>query len=77
MLTNPLWQLARRWLYGVSTAALALAVFYGYVDKDAAALWGALIAAIAYLHTPFPPELKPGGGNNQNITPPAPDEGAQ
>lgn len=35
----------RRWLYGVSTALVALAVAYGLVAQDQAALWVALAVA--------------------------------
>lgn len=36
----------RRWLYGIATAAVALAVAYGLVAQDQAALWVALAAAV-------------------------------
>jgi len=45
----------RRWLYGVSTAALVVLGTYGVVDGEQAASWGLLAAAVtgmAFANTP-------------------------
>lgn len=36
----------RRWLYAVAVAVVALAVAYGLIAQDQAALWVALAAAV-------------------------------
>ncbi|WP_336819866.1 phage holin [Gordonia sp. MMO-8] len=36
----------RRWLYGVALAVVAIAVAYGIITQDQAALWVTLVAAI-------------------------------
>ncbi|GAA4758809.1 hypothetical protein [Gordonia alkaliphila] len=36
----------RKWLYGIATAVVAIAVAYGLIAQDQAALWLALAAAI-------------------------------
>lgn len=46
---------ARRWLYGIALAVIALCTSYGLITADAAALWGNLTAAVlalAITHTP-------------------------
>jgi hypothetical protein len=40
---------ARRWVYRVALAVIALCAAYGLVEDSAAALWGALAAALVGL----------------------------
>lgn len=40
---------ARQWFYTVAAAALAVAVYYGFVHADAVPLWLGLVAAIGAL----------------------------
>ena len=36
----------RKWIYGISLAAVPLLVLYGVIDEAAAPLWVALIGAV-------------------------------
>lgn len=36
----------RKWIYGISLAAVPLLVLYGVIDESAAPLWVALIGAV-------------------------------
>lgn len=49
----------RRWLYGVTTAALAVLGVYGLIDSQQLAAWSGLAAAItglAFINTTEPSE---------------------
>lgn len=55
---NPLFRPAiRKWLYGITSAAVPILVAYGILEEATAPLWLALFAQVfatgtAYLHTP-------------------------
>ena len=40
---------ARRWIYRVALAVIALLGFYGLVSDESAALWGVLVASVLSL----------------------------
>lgn len=43
---NVNWRKARRWAYGVLTAAVPLLMVYGVLDEQTAALWVSMGAAV-------------------------------
>lgn len=57
----------RKWIYGISLAAVPLLVLYGVIDEAAAPLWVALIGAVvaptlALTHLTPPVEKEPEDG---------------
>lgn len=57
----------RKWIYGVSLAAVPLLVLYGVIDKTAAPLWIALIGAVIAPATALTHLSPPEGRDSLNV----------
>ncbi|WP_295012482.1 hypothetical protein [uncultured Microbacterium sp.] len=50
------WRIARRWIYGVAIAAVPVAVYYRWIEPEAAPLFTPLILALVMVKSDGTPE---------------------